>query len=232
MRSSRFALAAGCGVLLLASGAAQAGGGCYGDCYEKVTHPPAYETVEDLYVARGPKVVARHIPAQVERVSEPVVIRPARTVAKVVPAVYGVEEESYVVSHGRREWQVTVDAHGRKIGCWVDVPPVYGTRHRKVMVRPEQVTYVTIPEKVGVFTRDVVTAPARVVKEYQPPIYETRTRTVQVAPARSEWVPIGGHAAPTPRHVEVHASYDREVMMPRRSGGYSRVSSNSAWWTQ
>ena len=230
MRNTSFAMAVGSAVLFLGTGAAQAGG-CQGDCYEKVTRPPVYETVDDLYVARDARVVSRRIPAQVERVSEPVVIKPARTVARVTPAVYGIEEESYLVKAARREWQVTVDAYGREVGCWVDVPAVYGTRQRKVVVQPEQVTYVTIPEKVGIFTRDVVTAPATVVKEYQPAVYETRSRTVEVAPARSEWVPIGGTAPVVSGYTRSYGG--GEVRMPRRGSAYYAASrSNSAWWNQ
>lgn len=224
------AFGAGCALLALSASGAAAGSGCSGDCYEKVTRPPVYETVTDLYVARDAQVVRRRIPATVERVSEPVVLRPARTVAKVVPAVYGTERESYLISPARREWQVTVDGYGRKIGCWVEVPAVYGTRHRRVVVQEEQVTYVTIPEKVGIMTRDVVTSPAKVVREYTPPVYETRQRSVQVAPATSEWVPVGPGAARAVETTPV-AYGGGEVLMPRR-GGVVRTSGGSAWWNQ
>lgn len=226
---NRIALLAGSAILGLTATVAHAGGGgCQGDCYEKVDRPAVYGTVTDLYVARDAHVVTRRVPAQVERVSEPVVLRPAKTVAKVVPAVYGTETEEYMISPPRREWQVTVDGYGRKIGCWVDIPATYGTRHRKVMLQEEQVTYVTIPEKVGIMTRDVVTAPAKVVKEYRPAVYETRRRAVEIEPPRSEWVPVGARA--TTRYVEAR-DVGYEVPMPRR-GVVVRASGGSAWWTQ
>jgi hypothetical protein len=58
------------------------------------------------------------------------------------------------------------------------------------VVRPEQVTYVTIPEKVAVVRRNVVTSPARVEREHVPAVYETKVREVEVAPASVAWRPL------------------------------------------
>lgn len=128
--------------LIAASTAAYAGGAGCTTCYRLVTHPAVYETV-----------------------SEQVLVKPARTVARPIPAEYGTVAETVLVSPARKVWQVTYDAHGQPVGCWVTVPAQYATQHRTVLVRP-----------------------AQVVTEEIPAVYKARHRQVLVEPARSEWV--------------------------------------------
>lgn len=179
--------------------------GCDGDCYRKVHLPPVYESVPELYVARQGHTVSRYVPPSYGTVTEPLVTRPARTVARVTPASFSVVTEKVQVTPARREWQVSYDAAGREIGCWVDVPATYALRKRRVMVRPEQVTYVTVPEQVALVPRTVMTHPARVVKGRVPTVYETRYRDVQVAPAREAWEPLS--EAPAAIHAPGRPTY-------------------------
>ncbi len=112
-----------------------------------------------------------YTPAQYETVQEKVLLRAPRTYARVIPAEYGQVSETVMVSPGGRTWQVTRDAHGRAVGCWIDVPPRYATRQRTVQVSAEQVVPVAVPA-----------------------VYGTRSHTVQISAPSRGWVPIGGHS--------------------------------------
>ncbi|KQP51278.1 hypothetical protein ASF39_09545 [Methylobacterium sp. Leaf108] len=145
------ALAALVGAALVTS-AAQAG--CAGaECYRHVSTPPVYGAV-----------------------SERVLVRPAETVYRTTPPIYETVSEQVLVSAGGRVWQTSRDAYGSLVGCWVDVPPQYTTRHRRVLVQPAQ----SIPETI-------------------PAEYASVQRRVLVEPARAGWVPApdaGGFGAP------------------------------------
>jgi hypothetical protein len=134
------------GALIGTAGAAQAGqGGCGGECYREATLPPVYGTV-----------------------SERVLVRPSRTYDIVTPAEYQTVQETVEVAPARREWQVSYDQYGQRVGCWVNLPARYAVRQRTVMMRPATSTPYT-----------------------QYPVYGTREHTVQVEPARRAWVPAG-----------------------------------------
>jgi hypothetical protein len=137
------------GVLALAvlaglAGPAAAGGfGCGGACYRETTLPPVYGTLAD-----------------------PVLLAPPRSYEIVAPARYRTFAEPVQVAPARREWRVTRDAWGRRIGCWVETPASYALRHRTVMVEAASVVPVTTY-----------------------PVHGVRYRSVQLAPARRAWVP-------------------------------------------
>jgi len=130
--------------LLAGLSAAQAGGQGCANCYEKVVHPPQYQTR-----------------------AETVLISPQRSFAHTTPAEYATVHEKVLVAPARKEWQVTIDAYGRKIGCWVMVPAQYAVQARHVMVRPAQVHHQVIPAQ-----------------------YATQHRVEMVAPATASWQPI------------------------------------------
>lgn len=122
-------------------------GGCGGgDCYQRVVTPPVYDTVAEQVMVRPPHHYAATVPGEFTTVSERVLVSPAR-----------------------RVWQVTHDAYGRTIGCWVTVPARYALHHRQVMVRAPQT-----------------------VRHYQPAQYAVQHRRVLVQPGRAGWAPIGG----------------------------------------
>ncbi|KQO54469.1 MULTISPECIES: hypothetical protein [unclassified Methylobacterium] len=143
---SAFALAGALlGTSILAT-SAQAGGCGGAECYRHVTTPPVYDTV-----------------------SERVLVRPARTVYRSIPPVFETVAEQVQLSPGGRVWQTRRDAYGQMIGCWVDVPPRFATRHRRILAQPGQ----TIPETI-------------------PAEYASVQRTVLVSRGRSGWVPAHG----------------------------------------
>ena len=123
------------------------GGGCAGsECYRYVRRPPSFGTVGETVMVRPPSTTYSQVPPAFETVAEQVLVAP-----------------------GRRVWQVTYDAHGQPVGCWVTLPAKYAVQHRQVMVRPAQV----IPHAI-------------------PAAYATRYRTVMTDPGYSGWKPIGG----------------------------------------
>ncbi|RZK97182.1 MAG: hypothetical protein EOO66_03710 [Methylobacterium sp.] len=140
--AARISLAAIAGAVITLS-SAQAGGCGGAECYRHVNTPPVYGAV-----------------------SEQVLVRPAETVYRTIPPVYETVSERVLVAPGGRVWQTRRDAYGALIGCWVDVPPQYAVRRRRVLVQPAQ----TVPETV-------------------PPQYASVRRRVLVQPARSGWVP-------------------------------------------
>jgi hypothetical protein len=124
--------------LALSATAAAAGGEPCADCYRHVVHPPVYGVEHERVMIRAP-----------------------RTHTHVIPAEYKVVAETVLVAPARKVWQVSVDAHGQKVGCWVTIPAQYATQHRRVMVRPEQIVPVAIPAEYGTVARKVLIQPAR-----------------------------------------------------------------------
>jgi hypothetical protein len=186
--------------LLLASAAAQAGGGCYGSscrpapqpckgssCYNLVQTPPVYGTVAETYLARPARTQAQVIPAEYETVSEKVLIHPARQIPHHRPARYETVSEKVMISPGGKRWEVTTDAYGRTTGCWVYDKPRYGYSHRKVEVEPASVSYETIPAVYGERQRSVMTRPTQVVHHTIPAVYGTHHRKVMISPGGQHW---------------------------------------------
>jgi hypothetical protein len=129
------------------SSSARAGGCEGGACYRAVVQPPVYGVVSQNVLVRPPQVFTRTIPGAYASLSEPVLVAPPRQV-----------------------WQVTYDAAGQPIGCWVTAPAQFAVQHRRVMVRPPQV-----------------------VQEATPGVYANVARKVLIQPARAGWEPIGGY---------------------------------------
>jgi hypothetical protein len=183
----------GVAALLVSVSVAQAGGqpGCT-TCYQKVVHPAQYRTVPETVQVRPAQTIAHTTPAQYGAVHERVLVRPGHTVAREIPAQLGTVAEQVMVSPARKEWQVTVDAHGNKIGCWVKVPAQYAVQHRTVVVRPAQVVHEHVAPVYETRARHVMVRPAQVHHQVIPAEYATRHRTEMVAPASASWQPLGG----------------------------------------
>jgi hypothetical protein len=121
-------------------------------------------------------------------VEETVVVQPAREVTRVSPALYRYEDETVLVSPARREWRLR-DHHGETIGCWVNIPPTYVRRARRVLARPEQVYTETVPAVTATRTRLEVVEPAHATYRVIPARYGVRERTELIAPASARWAP-------------------------------------------
>ncbi|WP_353184130.1 hypothetical protein [Bosea sp. (in: a-proteobacteria)] len=174
-------------LLLLGAGTAQAGG-CRGSaCYNLVTAPPVYGTVDETYQIRPAQVQRHVVPAEYETVTENVMIAPARQIPHHRAAVYETVTEKVLIAPAGRRWEVTRDAWGNTVGCWVDVPARYGYQSRRVQVSPASVDYETVPAVYTQRQRKVMVSPTRVVRQEIPAVYATRQRQVLVSPGSQYW---------------------------------------------
>jgi hypothetical protein len=174
-------------------GVAFAGGHCE-TCYQKVVTPPVYRNVAEQVMVRPAQTIAHTTPAAFGTVHEKVLVRPAHTVAREIPGQLGTVAEHVLVAPARKEWQVSRDAHGREIGCWVKIPAQYAVQHKTVVIRPAQVVHETIPAVYETRARQVMVRPAQVHHQVIPAEYAVRHRSELVAPAQAHWAPVG------PRH--------------------------------
>lgn len=134
---SRLAVLAAAAAAVLTFAAPAAAGPDCADCYREVVHPPVYGTYAERYMAVAP-----------------------RTVTAVAPPVYRtVTDKVYVPA--RKVWQVRIDAHGRRVGCWVTVPGYHEVRQRQILVSEGAVVPVAIPARFAYHHRPVLIEPAR-----------------------------------------------------------------------
>jgi hypothetical protein len=111
-----------------------------------------------------------HVPARYGSVVEPSLVRAPRTYAVVTPPKYRTVYETVPVRPAGRVWTVRRDAHGRKVGCWIEVPARYATVPRRVMV-----------------------SGAEIVPYAQTAVWGYQTSPVLLEPAHKTWVPISAH---------------------------------------
>jgi hypothetical protein len=160
-------------------------------CYRLTAEPAQYRTVEQEVLVSPAREVAEFTPALTRQVEETVVVRPEQTLTRVIPAEYGLQQETVLVSPPRREWRTRSD-DGQTIGCWVTVPPIYGSVTHRVIVRAAQEVSETIPAETATRLRTEIVEPAHTVAHMIPARYESRERQELVAPAISRWAPIDG----------------------------------------
>ena len=191
---SSLRLAAGAAALLGLSGVASAAEGCApgAECYRKVVQGPVYGVAAVPVLVRPGRTVAHTVPARFATMPHEVTRRPAHTVARVTPAEYSTVAETVLIAPAHRKWSVTVDAHGREVGCWVTVPARTAIRHRTVMTRAPETYRGAVPAVTAVRHRAVMVAPPSVVHETLPPVVVTHHRRVLVQPATATWQPLSG----------------------------------------
>ncbi|MBO0902735.1 hypothetical protein [Jiella sonneratiae] len=180
-------------------------GGAPVACYQPVSEPAAYATVEESYVVRPAETVYDVVPArygwgtrQVEvepgRVVETpvaaeyrwverqVVLEPARVVRHAAPATYQTVSEPVLLEPGgaRFEWRVV---NGKRVYCRVAVEPRYGSSARTIVVPGREWTEV-IPAQYGVSRERVLVRPATVERYVVAPRYETVREWMVIEPER------------------------------------------------
>jgi hypothetical protein len=160
-------------------------------CYRLTATPAQYRTVEEQVLLSPAREVADFTPAVTRQVEETVVVRPEQTLTRVLPAEYGLEQETVMVSPARREWR-TRNEEGQTIGCWVNLPAIYGPVAHRVIVRAAQEVSQTIPAETATRLRTEVVEPAHTVTHTIPAVYATRERQELVSPGGSRWAPIDG----------------------------------------
>ncbi|MCU4178959.1 hypothetical protein [Bosea sp. BH3] len=176
---------------MLGGNAAEAGGGCRGAaCYQLVKTPPVYKTVTKTYKVRPIQRRHRVVPAKYEIQTESVMVQPEARIAHTRPAVLGSVTEKVMLSPATRRWEVTTDAFGQTVGCWVDVPAQYGYQSRIVEMVAGSTYYETVPAVYEERQRRVMVRPTYVVREERAAGYRTQRRQVLVSPGSKYWTPI------------------------------------------
>lgn len=178
---------AGTVLAALAAGAGSAEAG--NACYRKVHTAPVYGTYTKHVLVRPAETRFRKIPAEYATVSEQIKVRPAQRIAHHVPAVTKTICETVMIKPARRVWQVSYDAAGNQVGCWVTKPAVYGNRYRTVVVRQASVRYSVIPAEYRTISKRVLVRPAKLVQHTIPAVYASRTYTKMISPGRAAWQP-------------------------------------------
>lgn len=176
-------------LLFLSAGSAAAG--CSGNgCYQHVVTPPVYGTQLQTVQVAPARVVSHVSPARYGVVDETVMVRPEQRIGRVIPAQVGSVAETVMIAPASRRWEVSTDAWGRTVGCWVDVPAQYTTRYRQVVTRPSMVVEERAPAVYAMQQRTVMVHPGKVHQRVIPPVYGTVAHKVQVAPATASWRPL------------------------------------------
>lgn len=210
-----------------------------GECYARVYVPPTYKTVTEQRLKRAASERLEVIPAKYEWVEEKVLVKQASQRLETIPAEYGMEEEQVLVKEASYEMQdvpatydwveeqvlvkpaETVWKKGRgliekidnttgEIMCLVEMPAVYKTVKKKVMVTPPTTRRIDIPAEYKTVKKRVMLKPPttrtiEIPAEYKtikvkklvtppkekritiPEEYQTITKTEQVTDSRMEW---------------------------------------------
>lgn len=214
-----------------------------GQCFARVYTPPTYRTDNEKVLKAEGYDVIEITPAVYGTEAKTVMTNEATEVLEVIPAVYGWKEEQVLVSpeitelqrvpaeYGIKEDQLLVKpAHSiwkkgsgpitkvnestGEIMCLVEVPAVYETVKKRVLVSPEATKQVVVKDAVYKTVKTkVVKEPARTVSkvipaEYDtvtvnklvkeattqstniPAVYETVDTTVKVSDGFLKWAPI------------------------------------------
>lgn len=149
--------------------------------YDVVNIKPAvYGTEEKTVMTREATEELTIIPAVYGWKEEQVLVSPAITELQRVPAKYRTEESRLLVKPAHSVWKkgtgpiTKVNETTGEIMCLVEVPAVYETVKKSVLVTPETTKPVVVKAAVykTVKTR-VVKEPARTVTRIVPAVYET-----------------------------------------------------------
>lgn len=214
-----------------------------GQCFARVYTPPSYKTESEQVLKSDGYDVVEVIPAVYGTEEKTVLVKEATEELVVVPAVYGWEEERVLVSPALTELQrvpakydfvedrvlvkpahsiwkkgsgpiTKVDQSTGEIMCLVEVPAVYETVKKRVLVSAETTKEVVVKDAVyKTVKKRVVKEPAKTVTKkipavYDaikvnklvtaastktkaiPPVYETVEKRLKVADGYLEWAPI------------------------------------------
>jgi len=173
-----------------------------GECYARLYIPPTYKTVSETMLRRGAGERLEIIPAKYEWVEEQVLVSAASHRLEVVPAQYEWVEERVLVKEAssrmeevpaKYEWQEetilvrpaeTVWKKGRgpvekmdnatgEIMCLVEIPAVYKTVKKKVMVTPPTTREIVIPAEYETVKQKIVAKPPTKRTIEIPAVYKT-----------------------------------------------------------
>ncbi|MBX9863687.1 MAG: hypothetical protein K2Y42_13160 [Hyphomicrobium sp.] len=163
-------------VAAAASPAAACRGG--GECYDRVSYPDVYRTVErPVVVERGYREVYETRPSVVVR-QERVMLQPGRVGYAMTPPVTRTVFQEVVVRRAGWRWETTYGPYGER-RCKVPVPAEVKVVPREILVHPGRRVRMVEPPVYGIRNRAVAVRPAqRYVVDYPPVIGYERTRVL------------------------------------------------------
>lgn len=190
-----------------------------GECYARVFIPPTYRTVTETVLKRGASEqldvipatyewVAEQVlvsaasqrlelvPAQYDWVEEKVLVREASSRKEQVPARYEGQEETILIKPAETVWKKgrgpieKIDNATGEIMCLVEVPAVYETVKKKVMVSPPTTRDIAIPAEYETVRKKVMVSPPTTRTIEIPAVYKTIKVKKMVSPPREQKIPI------------------------------------------
>lgn len=169
------------------------------EAYDVVTIIPAvYDVEKKTVMTQAETEELEVIPAVYGWKEEQVIVSPEITELRKVPAVYGFEEEQLLVKPAHSIWKkgsgpiTKVNQSTGEIMCLVEVPAVYETVKKRILVSPETTKQVVVKDAVykTVKTR-IVEQPAKTVTKVIPAVYDTVAvkKLVEESSAKSTNIP-------------------------------------------
>lgn len=160
--------------------------------------PAVYGTEQQTVMTQEATEVLDIIPAVYGWKEEQVLVSPAITELRKVPAQYGYEEEKLLVKPAHSIWKkgtgpiTKINESTGEIMCLVEVPAVYETVKKRVLISPETTKEVVVKDAVYKTVRTrVVEQPAKTVSRTIPAVYDTVTvkKLVKQASTNSTTIP-------------------------------------------
>ncbi len=207
---------------------------------EKLIPVPArYEKVTEKVLVKEASEKIKIIPAKYEMRTEKVAVKEGGEKLISVPAKYDMVEEKVLVKAGYTTWKKGKGAYQRvnnatgEIMCLVEVPPVYKTVRKRVLVSPATTKTVAVKPSYKTIRRRVLVEPARAVRTEIPAQYKTITKIALAEPATTKSVTIPAKYQTIRKYVMVEPPSTRSIEIPAETRQITRkvkVADGSMQW--
>jgi hypothetical protein len=158
------------------------------------------------------RIKYRTTPALYSYEKERVLVEPARTVKRLVPAITETRYKKVRVADGGHSWEWRV-INGRKVLCKIKLKARYQHVAYTVEVAPARTVHETVPARYAYNKRKVLVEPERTESYVLAPEYETVREQVMIQQKQV-------------RHYEVAPSYrtrSRQVLVSEGTEGWRQV---------
>ncbi len=208
---------------------------------EKLIPVPAqYEKVTERVLIKEASERIKIIPAKFEMRTERIVVNEGGEKIVPVPAKYETVEEKVMVKAGYTTWKKGKGAYQRvdnatgEIMCLIEVPPVYKSLKKRVLVSPATSKKITTAPKYRQIQKRVLVEPAKVIKEEIPAEYRTISKMVLKQPATTKSVKIPAKYQTVRKYVMVQPAGSRTIDIPAETREISKkvkVADGSMQWS-
>jgi len=207
---------------------------------EKLIPVPAkYKKIAEKVLIKEASETIKVIPAKYEMRTEKVAIKEGGEKLTSVPAKYDMVEEKVLVKAGYTTWKKGKGAYQRvnnatgEIMCLVEVPPVYKTMRKRVLVSPASTKTVAVAPTYKTVRRRVLVEPARAVRTEIPAEYRTISKLVLSEPATTKSVTIPAKYQTIRKYAMVEPPSSRTIEIPEETRQITRkvkVADGSMEW--